>query len=156
MFFAGDVNGHTQAWYPEGDTNPVDAKLEEMFSEQSLHQIITEPTHYFRDDCNPSCIDIILTDQPNLVMNSGVRPTLDPTVKHQMTFCKLNFKIPPPPKYKRKIWHFSRAQTQQIERSVSEFPWSEHLEHLQNPSQQVDLLNKTIINKCTTSYLAKK
>ena len=146
MFFAGDVNGHTQAWYPEGDTNPVGAKLEEMFSEQSLHQIITEPTHYFRDDCNPSCIDIILTDQPNLVMNSGVRPTLDPTVKHQMTFCKLNFKIPPPPKYKRKIWHFSRAQTQQIERSVSEFPWSEHLEHLQNPSQQVDLLNKTIIN----------
>ena len=46
------------------------------------------------DNLNPSCIDIILTDQPNLVLNSGVRPSLDPLVKHQMTFCKLNFKIP--------------------------------------------------------------
>ena len=146
MFFAGDVNGHTQAWYPEGDTNAVGTKLEEMFSEQGLHQVINEPTHFFRDDCNPSCIDIILTDQPNLIMNSGVRPTLDPAVKHQITFCKLNFKIPPPPKYKRKIWHYSRAQVEQIKRSISEFPWSDQLECLQDPSRQVTLLNKTILN----------
>ena len=73
-----------------------------------------EPTHFFRDDCAPSCIDIILTDQPNLVMSSGVRPSLDPTVKHQMTFCKLNFKIPPPPNFRRKIWHFNRANTEGI------------------------------------------
>ena len=114
MFFAGDANGHTQAWYPEGDTNAVGMKLEEMFSNLSLHQIINEPTHFFRDDCLPSCIDIILSDQPNLIMNSGVRPSLDPAVKHQITFCKLNFKIPPPPKYRRKVWHYNRAQTQHI------------------------------------------
>ena len=89
---------------------------------------------------------MILTDQPNLVMNSGVRSSPDPTVKHQMTFCKLNFKIPPPPKYKRKIWHYNRAQSEQIKKSISEFPWSEQLEYLQNPSHQVALLNETILN----------
>ena len=158
MFFAGDANGHTQAWYPEGDTNAVGTKLDELFSSLNLQQIINEPTHFFRDDCNPSCIDIILTDQPNLVMNSGVRSSLDPTVKHQITFCKLNFKIPPPPKYKRKIWHYNRAQSEQIKKSIFEFPWSEQLRKVSSKSQsqvaprllpgcsQVALLNETILN----------
>lgn len=78
----------------EGDTNAEGAKLDELFSSLNLHQLISEPTHFFRDDCLPSCIDVVLTDQPNLVLNSGVRPSLDPTVKHQMVFCKINFKIP--------------------------------------------------------------
>ena len=146
MFWTGDANGHTQAWYPEGDTNIVGTKLDEMFSNLDLHQIVNEPTHFFRDDCAPSCIDIILTDQPNLIMNSGVRPSLDPTVKHQITYCKINFKIPPPPKYRRHIWHYSRAQIEHIKRSISEFPWHQHLSKYTNPNHQVAFLNKTILN----------
>ena len=71
-------------------------RLRSSYSNLDLHQLIKEPTHFFRDDCVPSCIDIILTDQPNLVLDRGVRPSLDPTVKHQITYCKLNFKIPHP------------------------------------------------------------
>ena len=108
--------------------------------------MINEPTHFFRNGCTPSCIDIILTDQPNLVMSSGVRPSLDPTVKHQMTFCKLNFKIPPPPNYQRQIWHFNRANMVSIKKAMSIFPWKTNLLRLQNPTDQVTLLNKTIIN----------
>ena len=145
MFFTGDVNGHTQAWYPEGDTNAEGVKLDELFSDLNLTQIINEPTHFFRDDCAPSCIDIILTDQPNLIMSSGVRPSLDPTVKHQIVFCKLNFKIPPPPKYRRKIWHYAKSQADNIKKSMEKFPWIAQLNGL-NPTQQVSLLNKTILN----------
>ena len=146
MFFTGDVNGHTQAWYPEGNTNAEGTKLDELFSNLNLHQLISEPTHFFRDDCIPSCIDIVLTDQPNLVLNSGVRPSLDPTVKHQIIFCKINFKIPPPPKHRRRIWHYSKAQAENIKKSISEFPWLNQLNHLRNPTQQVALLNLTISN----------
>ena len=147
MFFTGDVNGHTQAWYPEGDTNAEGAKLDELFSSLNLHQLISEPTHFFRDDCLPSCIDVVLTDQPNLVLNSGVRPSLDPTVKHQMVFCKINFKIPPPPKHRRRIWHFNKAQVENIKKSISKFPWSTQLNNISNnPTQQVALLNQTISN----------
>ena len=101
---------------------------------------------FFRDDCIPSYIDIILTDQPNLVMSSGVRPCLDPTVKHHIVFCKLNFKIPPPPKYRRKIWHYAESQVDNIKKSIAEFPWNIHLSQLKNPTQQVSLLNETILN----------
>ena len=111
-----------------------------------LHQLIKEPTHFFNDISNPSCIDIILTDQPNLILNSGVRPSLDPLVKHQMTFCKLNFKIPPPPKYDRKVWHLKKAQAVLIKRAMNIFPWEEHLKKITYPSDQVELLTRTILN----------
>ena len=109
LFFAGDFNGHSQSWWPDGATNPEGVLIENMFSDLNLTQLISEPTHFFRDDCRPTCIDLITTDQPNIVLDSGVRPSLDPTVKHQITFCKVNLRISPLPKFTRKIWHFNRA-----------------------------------------------
>ena len=49
-FFIGDVNGHTQEGYPEGDTNLEGTKLDEIFSKLCRSQIINEPTHFFRND----------------------------------------------------------------------------------------------------------
>ena len=146
MFFAGDLNGHSQAWWPDGDTNPEGAMIDNLFSDLNLSQLISEPTHFFRDDCRPTCIDLIVTDQPNIVLDSGVRPSLDPTVKHQITFCKVNFKIPPLPKFTRQLWHFDRAQTDLIQRAISEFPWEVRLRQNQDPNIQVNLLNQCILN----------
>ena len=146
MFFAGDFNAHSQAWWPDGDTNPEGVLIQNMFSDLNLTQLISEPTHFFRDDCIPSCIDLIATDQPNIVIDSGVRPSLDPTVKHQITFCKVNFKIPPLPKFRRKIWHFNRAQTDLIQRAITEFPWEVRLRQNPNPNEQVKLLNQCVLN----------
>ena len=98
----GVSNHHSQAWFSKDDYNAEGADLNNFFSVLNLQQLIEEPTHFFNSVSKPSCIDIILTDQPNLVLSCGVRPSLDPLVHHQMTFCKINFKIPPP-KYERKI-----------------------------------------------------
>ena len=136
-FFAGDFNAHSQSWYPDGDTNAEGVELDSMFTDLNLTQLISEATHFFRDDCKPSCIDLIITDQPSLV--------LDKTVKHQIIFCKINFKIPPLPKYVRKIWHFNRAKEDLIKRAISAFPW-ESLQRYHDPNKQVDMLNKTILN----------
>ena len=117
-----------------------------MFANLNLTQLIHEPTHFFRDDCRPTCIDLIATDQPNIVLDSGVRPSLDPTVKHQITFCKVNFKIPPLPDFTRKIWHFNRARTDLIQRAITEFPWEARLRQNPNPNEQVGLLNQCVLN----------
>ena len=122
-FFVGDLNCHSQALYPDGDTNAEGVLLDDRFSDQNLSQLISEPTHLFRDDCKPSCIDLVVTDQPNIVLNSGVRASPDPTVRHQITFRKINFKVLPLPKYVRKIWHFNRARIDLVRRAISQFPW---------------------------------
>ena len=44
MFFAGDLNGHSQAWWPDGDTNAEGVRLDNMFSELTLTRLIAEPT----------------------------------------------------------------------------------------------------------------
>ena len=106
---------------------------------------MSEPIH-FRDHCTPTCIDLIISDQPNIVLKCGVRPCLDPTCKYQITFCKINVKIPPPPAYIRKIWHFNRADPNLISKAISCFPWQERFSQIPDPTLQVKLLNETILN----------
>ena len=44
-----------------------------------------------------SCIDLIFTNQPNLVIDSGVHPPLRTNCHHQILYCKLNLNIKFPP-----------------------------------------------------------
>ena len=82
-FFAGDFNGHSQLWWNEGDTNPEGREIEELTSRLGLTQLISEPTN-FEPNNSPSCIDLIFTDQPNTVLDSGTKPSLDNYCHHQI------------------------------------------------------------------------
>ena len=135
MFFTGDFNAQSQSWYTQGETNNEGHKLENLFSDIGLDQLIKEPTHFMRDDCNPTCIDLILTDQANLVLDSGVRTSLDRTVKHQITYTKINYKIPPLPSYKRKIWYYDRADQDLINRTLLEKKLSENIKKKRLPKR---------------------
>ena len=66
LFVTGDFNAQSQTWYPDGNTNPEGVDLDNLFSDLNLTQLISEPTHFMRDTCQPTCIDLIATDQPNL------------------------------------------------------------------------------------------
>ena len=58
---------------------------------------------------------LICADQPCLFTETGVRPSLDPHSKHNITiYGPLNFHIPSPPRYKRKIWDYKSAKIDQM------------------------------------------
>ena len=40
-----------------------------------------------------SCVDLMFTDQPNRLVDSGVHPSLHSNCHHQIAYCKLNLKI---------------------------------------------------------------
>ena len=63
-----------------------------------------------------------------------------------MTFCKLNFRIPPAPAYKRRIWQYNNADIVLIQRSMSEFDWENLLLPIANPNVQVSLFENTFLN----------
>ena len=92
-FFTGDFNGHSQFWWPGGDTTAEGRKIENLICSLNLYQLISEPTN-FEPNKNPSCIDLVMTDQPNLVLDSGTLDSLDSFCHHQITYCKVNFNIP--------------------------------------------------------------
>ena len=96
MLFTRDFNSHTQLWWPGGDSTREGDRIEDLTTFLGLSQLITEPTN-FEPHKHPSCIDLIFTDQPNLVLESRTRTSLDPFCHHQMTHCRFNLKIQPPP-----------------------------------------------------------
>ena len=66
-----------------------------MFTSLGLSQVISEPTNFDLGK-KPSCTDLIVTDQPNIFLDSETRASLDPFCYHQIIYCKVNFRIPPP------------------------------------------------------------
>ena len=144
-FFTGDFNGHSQFWWPDGENTPEGKEIEESFSLLNLQQIICEPTN-FTPGKKPSCIDLIATDQPNLILDSGTRPSLDSKCHHQIIYCKVNFKIPPPSPTERKIWHYNRANSNAIKRSMENFPWSQQLNLKTDPNWQVKTFHEIFLN----------
>jgi len=145
IIFTGDFNAHSKHWWPDGDSNNEGTHLNILFSELGLTQMIKEPTH-LREHCNPTCIDLIVCDEPDLVTESGVRSSLDPSCKHQITYCIFRIKNAKNMPYVRKIWKYDRANKELIVRTIAEFPWALHLNKYLNPNTQVEFLNKTILN----------
>ena len=108
-----------------------------------------------------SCIDLIFTDQPNLIIESGVHSSLHEQCHHQIVFGKLsvsNIVLPP---YTRKIWYYDKADFVQylsntddrpivfliaIRKSIKMFAWHEHLDNMTCPNEQVKLLNEILLN----------
>ena len=145
MFFTGDFNAHCLNWWSDGDSNHEGTAIDNAFSTLGLSQIIHEPTN-FETNKNPSCIDLVFCDQPNLVMESGVRPSLDSFCKHQIIYCKLDLKIPMAPSFHRKLWHYKRANEVLIKRSVCDFNWQNHLLSNHDTNWQINFFNSTILN----------
>ena len=116
-FFTGDFNGHSQLWWTDGDTTSEGREIENLIN---LSRLISEPTN-FESNKIPSCIDLVITDQPNLVLDCGTRASLD-SFCHEITYRKINFNIPPPPPFEREIWHYDRANIPLLKRSMFKFP----------------------------------
>ena len=116
-----------------------------MLTSLGLSQVISEPTN-FEPGRNPSCIDIIVTDQPNIGLDSETRASLDPFCHHQIIYCKANIRIPPTLPFKRKIWHFNRANTAAIKSSMTKFPWLQHLGLNNDPNWQDKTFSDILLN----------
>ena len=125
-FFTGDFNGHSQLWWPDGDTTAEGREIENLLSSLSLPQLISEPTN-FEPNKKPSCIDLVITDQPNLVLDSGTRASLDPFCHHQITYCKVNFNIPPPHLLKETFGTITGQTQLSLKKACPAFPGSSTL-----------------------------
>ena len=139
----GDFNAKTTNWYKTDTTSYEGLKIDAITSQFGLHQLINESTHLTGNFS--SCIDLIITSQPNLVMESGVYSSLHPNCHHQIVFAKFNLEIFYPPTYEREIWHYSKANTDLIRRSINEFSWENRFSNT-DANQKVLSFNETIKN----------
>ena len=74
MVSLGDFNAKSSNWYVQIITSNEGSKIEVVTSQNGLHQEINELTHILNN--NSSCFDLIFNFQPNLLIESGVHPSL--------------------------------------------------------------------------------
>ena len=84
----GDFNARSKSGWVHDITNYEGTQIESINSLYSFYQLISEPTHILQN-LSP-CIDLIFTDQPNLVINSRIKPSLHENCDHQITYVKFN------------------------------------------------------------------
>ena len=68
VVITGDSNCQSTQWWANDMENNEGKLFEPLMSELGLHQLISEPTHPMGD--YKSCIDLLFTDQPNLIIES--------------------------------------------------------------------------------------
>ena len=66
--------------------DPEGTALDEFIERNNLCQLINEPTHIRGESM--SCIDLIITDQPNFFVESGVHRSLGDHCQHQLVYGK--------------------------------------------------------------------
>ena len=101
MTIIGDCNTKSKNWYSQDKTSFEGKTIESITSQFGLYQLINEPTHLLEN--SSSCIDLIFTSQPNLVVKSGVHSSLHPNCHHQIVFAKFNLMISYLPPYSREV-----------------------------------------------------
>ena len=79
-----DFNAKSCNWYSHDKTSIKGGTIESITSQFGLHQLINEPTPLLQN--SSSCIDLIFTSKPNIVVESGVHSPLHPNCHHQF-FC---------------------------------------------------------------------
>ena len=75
--------------------------IENLTSQFGLHQVIKEPIHIL--DTSSSCIDLIFTSQPNLIIESRVHSSLHSSYHCHIIFAKSNLQAVYPPPC---VWRF--------------------------------------------------
>ena len=70
-----------------------------------------------------SCIDLIFTNQSNLVIDSGVHPSLHTNCHHSIVYSKLNVNVKFTQPYERLVWDYNKADTEKIKKSTKRVHW---------------------------------
>ena len=78
-----------------------------------MKQLISEPTNILQHSI---FIGLSFTNQPNIIMDSNVHPSLHSKYYQLTIYTKLNLKIQYPRPYSRKIWNYGRAESDLINR----------------------------------------
>ena len=87
----GDFDARSSYWWSYDTNSTEGANLFSLTSLNDFFQLINEPTRFQNNSY--SSIDLILTDQPNLSVNTGVHSSLHPNCHHQIVHSSFNLNV---------------------------------------------------------------
>ena len=114
----GDFNARSNNWCKADITSLQGSKIDTIANSYGFNQLIQEPTDIL--NLPSSCINLIFTSQPNLVMESGIHSSLHSIFHHQIVFAKFNLPTFYPLPYERTVWYYEKPNTELIRRDIDQ------------------------------------
>ena len=85
-FILGDFNARSNKWWVVDTQTSEGSQIDFLTTSDGFRQIISEPTSILK---NSSCIELIFTDQPSLIIDSGTHHSLHPNCHLKIIHCEL-------------------------------------------------------------------
>ena len=127
IILIGDFNSKTKQWWPDGEETNEGVLLNQLIESFSITQLIDQPTHILTN--SSSLIDLIITDQVDRFVDSGLLPSRRDKSHHEIIYGKLNLTAPLPPPYKRRVWDYNEANHDLIKETLSNTSWEAIIEN---------------------------
>ena len=156
IILTGDFNARSSFFWEHDIDTREGKQLSELSVLNNLEQLISEPTH-IRDDGSQSCIDLIFTNLNYAFTHVEVLPHTERHSKHLIVHGKLNFCVPSPPSYKRKLWDYNKANVFEMRREISSINWDtvfrdKTIDEMESVFRErfLSIISRTIPNKTVT------
>ena len=75
----------------------------------------------------------------------GIEPSILEESHHSITYGTPDFSVPLPPSYYREIWEYKNADTESIQKVISNFDWSKAFRN-KDANENCKLLTDTLMN----------
>ena len=102
-----------------------------------------------------SCIDLTFTSHSSLFVQSRVYPSLYSNCHHQLSYSKFNLKTFYSTSYKGEIWHYQKANTDQIRRAIEQYYQHRSFKNL-DANEMVFLLNPKVATVVISKNISSK
>ena len=101
--------------------NIAGLEIDNITTTAGYSQLINKPTHFING--TSSCIDLIFSSNVSFIRNYGIEQSIYEKCHHNITYGTLDFNAPLPPPYYREIWDYKNADTESIQKTISNFDW---------------------------------
>ena len=82
----GDFNARSNNWWQDDTQTSEGSRIDYPTTSYGFQQLTSERTHILKN--SSFCIDLIVTDKPNLITDSGTHPSLHPNCHHNISFVR--------------------------------------------------------------------
>ena len=103
-----DFNSSSKCWWSLDNQSKEGDSLFLVSSTSGYTQLLNSATRIIGN--SSSCIDLIFTQQPNMVIPSGVQASLHNNCHHQITFARIVLITASPSPYHHLIWGYSNSE----------------------------------------------
>lgn len=148
LMLAGDFNDRCTDWNSDHDQSELGLQLYNLFQLFNLYQMIDSPTRFTPATGTNTLLDLLVTDSPRLVVESGVWPPVG-TSDHCAVYCRIDFKIKKTKPFSRNIWLYDKANIVNLHQHLSRIQWYEMFSNVDNVDDICSAWSSLFLNICS-------